>query len=59
AGELPKGFVVAKAEVSAEEIIAFVAAKVAPYKKLRLVEFVDTIPKAPSGKILRRLLRDR
>jgi acyl-coenzyme A synthetase/AMP-(fatty) acid ligase len=32
---------------------------VATYKQLRLVEFIDTIPKSASGKILRRMLRDR
>ena len=58
AGEVPRAFVVRKAAVSAEELTAFVAARVAPYKKLRRVEFVDAIPKSPSGKILRRLLRD-
>ena len=35
-----------------------VAARVAPYKKLRQLEFIDAIPKSASGKILRRLLRD-
>jgi len=59
AGELPKAFVVRKADVSAEELMAFVAAKVAPYKKVRAVEFIDAIPKSPSGKILRRLLKAR
>jgi acyl-coenzyme A synthetase/AMP-(fatty) acid ligase len=32
---------------------------VAPHKKIRAVEFVDAIPKTPSGKILRRVLKDR
>ena len=32
------------------------ASKVAPYKKVRAVEFVDEIPKSPTGKILRRIL---
>jgi acyl-CoA synthetase (AMP-forming)/AMP-acid ligase II len=59
AGEVPKAFVVLKGETSAEEIIEFVAARVAPYKKIREVEFIDKIPKSPSGKILRRVLVQR
>lgn len=39
--------------------MAYVAAHVAPYKKIRRVEFVDSVPRAVSGKILRRELRDR
>ena len=39
--------------------MAFVAERVSPYKKVRAVEFVDSIPKSPSGKILRRLLVER
>jgi acyl-CoA synthetase (AMP-forming)/AMP-acid ligase II len=61
AGEVPKAFVVSKGEVSAEEIMDFVAARVAPHKRVRRLEFVSEIPKSPAGKILRRLLvqRDR
>jgi acyl-CoA synthetase (AMP-forming)/AMP-acid ligase II len=61
AGEIPKAFVVRKpnAEVTAEAIMAHVADRVAPHKKVREVEFIDAIPKVPSGKILRRELRDR
>ena len=61
AGEIPKAFVVVKpgATVSAEAIMAHVADQVAPHKKVREVEFIDAIPKVPSGKILRRELRDR
>jgi acyl-coenzyme A synthetase/AMP-(fatty) acid ligase len=33
--------------------------RVAPYKKVREIEFVDAIPKTPSGKILRRELIER
>jgi acyl-CoA synthetase (AMP-forming)/AMP-acid ligase II len=60
AGELPKAFVVLKpgTEVSAEALQEFVAGHVASYKQVRIVEFTDAIPKSPSGKILRRLLRD-
>ncbi len=55
-GEIPKAFVILKPteEATAEDIIQFVADRVAPYKKLREVEFVDAIPKSLSGKILRR-----
>jgi acyl-CoA synthetase (AMP-forming)/AMP-acid ligase II len=59
--EVPKAFVVPRpgADLDADEVTAFVAERVAPYKKVRVVEFVDAIPKAASGKILRRELRDR
>jgi acyl-CoA synthetase (AMP-forming)/AMP-acid ligase II len=60
--EVPKAFVVRRAThppLDAEEVQAFVAARVAPYKKVRLVEFVDQIPKSPAGKILRKDLRRR
>ncbi|GAB2822450.1 AMP-binding protein [Lentzea nigeriaca] len=56
-GEVPKAFVVTEGDVTAEELIAFVAAEVAPFKKVRQVEFVEEIPKSVSGKILRRLLK--
>jgi acyl-CoA synthetase (AMP-forming)/AMP-acid ligase II len=59
AGELPKAFVVLKEDSTAEDIMIFVAARVAPYKKVRRVEFVDQIPKSASGKILRRVLVER
>jgi acyl-CoA synthetase (AMP-forming)/AMP-acid ligase II len=59
AGEVPKAFIVLKAEASAREIQEFVAARVAPYKKIRKVEFIEQIPKSPSGKILRRILVQR
>jgi len=59
AGEVPKAFVVARTPLDAEEVIAFVAERVAPHKKVRRVEFVDEIPKALSGKILRRVLMER
>jgi acyl-CoA synthetase (AMP-forming)/AMP-acid ligase II len=59
AGEVPKAFVVATAELSAAEVMAWVAERMAPYKKVRAVEFIDQIPKSLSGKILRRLLIER
>jgi acyl-CoA synthetase (AMP-forming)/AMP-acid ligase II len=59
AGEVPKAFVVTSAPVEAEELLAWVAERVAPHKKVRRLEFVDEIPKAASGKILRRVLMER
>jgi len=59
AGEVPKAFVVrtdAAGAVTPDELMAFVASHVAPYKKIRKLEFIDQIPKSASGKILRRLL---
>jgi acyl-CoA synthetase (AMP-forming)/AMP-acid ligase II len=57
--EAPMGCVVTDGEVDAEELLAYVAERVAPYKKLRRIEFVDEVPKSASGKILRRVLRDQ
>jgi len=61
AGELPKAFVVRKNnKVTAEEIHQFVQARVSKYKYLKGgIQFCDSIPKSPSGKILRRLLREQ
>ena len=61
AGEIPKAFIVVKPgmTVTADEILAFVAKRLAPHKKVRTVEFIDAIPRVPSGKILRRELVER
>ncbi len=58
AGEVPVGYVVLKGQATRTDILDWVAERVAPYKKLRDVEFRDAIPKSASGKILRRVLRD-
>jgi acyl-CoA synthetase (AMP-forming)/AMP-acid ligase II len=57
--EVPKAFVVKQsgAELTAPEVMDFVADQVAPYKKVRQVEFIEAIPKTASGKILRKDLR--
>ncbi|MGW6919457.1 AMP-binding protein [Kitasatospora sp. NPDC054939] len=59
--ELPKAFVVPApgAALTEPEVLAFVAERVAPYKKVRVVEFLDAVPKSAAGKILRRELRAR
>jgi acyl-CoA synthetase (AMP-forming)/AMP-acid ligase II len=59
AGEIPKAFVVLRSGASTDDLLGFVAERVAPYKKVRALEVVDSIPKSPSGKILRRMLVER
>jgi acyl-CoA synthetase (AMP-forming)/AMP-acid ligase II len=56
AGEVPKAFVVRKGEVTAEALMAWVAERVPPQKKIRRLEFIDAIPKSAAGKVLRRVL---
>ncbi|MFB7913960.1 4-coumarate--CoA ligase family protein [Streptomyces sp. NPDC056061] len=62
--EVPRAYVVrrpgeAGERLTADAVMAYVAERVAPYKKVRQVEFVTEVPRATSGKILRRELRDR
>lgn len=65
ATELPRAYVTLKAgvqesEAKAQELAEWMAAKTAPHKKLRGgVYFIDVVPKSPSGKILRRVMRDK
>ncbi|KAF6819023.1 AMP-binding enzyme [Colletotrichum musicola] len=59
-GEVPKAFVVTSGDCSAKDLQEYVQAKKAPHKWIKGgIEFVEAIPKSPSGKILRRILRDR
>ena len=59
-GEIPKAFVVTApgVELSVQSVIDHVSERVAPHKKVREVEFVDAVPKSPTGKILRRELSE-
>ncbi|MFF9059897.1 4-coumarate--CoA ligase family protein [Streptomyces sp. NPDC014882] len=60
--EVPHAYVVrrpAAPDLSEGEVAMHVAERVAPYKRVRLVTFVDAVPRAASGKILRRELRKR
>ena len=59
AGEVPKAFVVLKGKITAEELQAYVAERVAPHKRIRMVEFMDQLPKSATGKLLRRVLIER
>ena len=47
--------VVAREALDPEDLMAWVAARVAPYKRIRAVRFVEAIPRTPAGKILRRV----
>ena len=55
-GEVPKAFVVLKSPATPQELMDYVAGRVAGYKKVRRLAIVDAIPKSPAGKLLRRLL---
>merc|ERR1712129_393468 len=58
-GQVPKAFVVLKPGMTLDEegVKKFVASKVVEYKRVQFVKFVESIPKSPSGKILRKELR--
>ena len=60
-GEIPKAYIVLKPGETAsdQEIMDYVKERLAAYKKLRAVEFLEALPKGPTGKILRRALRER
>ncbi|MFG2280436.1 4-coumarate--CoA ligase family protein [Streptomyces asoensis] len=60
--EVPHAYVVRQPTapgLSEGEIAMYVAERVAPYKRVRHVTFIDAVPRAASGKILRRRLRER
>lgn len=61
AGEIPRAFVALRqgAQVSVGDLMTFVNDKVANYKAIRQLEFIDSIPKTASGKILRREIKER
>ncbi|PSM44579.1 4-coumarate--CoA ligase family protein [Streptomyces dioscori] len=60
--ERPHAYVVrqpATPDLTENDVMEYVAERVAPYKKVRHVTFLDAVPRAASGKILRRELRER
>src|SRR6266446_7076958 len=62
AGEVPKAFCVLRAgyeDLRADELLMWANGKLATYKNVRELEFVDAIPRNPSGKILRRILKQQ
>ena len=63
-GEKPKAFIVLKEDIKATEelkaeLIKFCRDRIAPYKRIREVEFINEIPKNRVGKVLRRVLKER
>jgi long-chain acyl-CoA synthetase len=62
AGEVPKAFIVLKPgyeQLSVAELLAWTNGKLATFKSVREIEFIEAIPRNPSGKILRRVLKER
>ena len=61
-GEFPKAFIVLRTthiEQSADELMTWVNSQLATYKHVREMEYIDAIPRNPSGKILRRILKEQ
>lgn len=58
-GHVVMAYVVAGAEVTARELQDHVKALIAPYKYPRRIEFVDALPRTPTGKVQRNVLRER
>ena len=60
-GEAVKALIVTRpgARIGAEDLIAFARARLAGYKLPRSVDFVTELPRTPSGKVLKRELRER
>jgi long-chain acyl-CoA synthetase len=60
-GESVKAYVVLKPDTKAteQEIIDEAKKNLASYQKPKFVEFIDELPKAPTGKILKRILREQ
>jgi acyl-coenzyme A synthetase/AMP-(fatty) acid ligase len=57
-GEVPVAVVVPRpgTDPDPEDLLGWVAERVAPHKRVRAVRFADAIPRTPSGKLLRRAL---
>jgi acyl-CoA synthetase (AMP-forming)/AMP-acid ligase II len=58
-GEIPVAIVVAKGDLGAKEVISYCEGKLARFKIPKHVEFVDEIPRNPTGKVLKHILRKR
>ena len=58
-GEAPIAFVELEAEAEPDELADFAAERLATYKRPREIVVIDEVPRLPTGKILRRVLRER
>jgi len=59
-GESPLAIVVKQDDtLAAEGVLTFCNGKLAPFKQPKGVEFVDAIPRNPTGKVLKRILREQ
>ena len=60
-GEVPKAFIVLKEgrKLGEDGVTSFVSERVAVYKRVKEVVFLDALPKNPSGKILKRVLKEK
>jgi acyl-CoA synthetase (AMP-forming)/AMP-acid ligase II len=56
-GEVGRAFVVPAGDIAAEDVIAFARERLANFKVPRYVDFVDALPRNPSGKLLKNELR--
>ena len=59
AGEVPMAFVVVADGVDVAAIATYLRGQLSSYKQPKVIEIIDTVPKSASGKILRRVLKDR
>ncbi|MET7420167.1 AMP-binding protein [Dactylosporangium sp. NPDC005555] len=57
AGEVPVAHVVLRSPASAEELLGYVAERVAPFKRLAAITFTPALPRSPTGKLMRQALR--
>ena len=55
-GEIPVAVVVPRGELDSDDLMSWIAERVAPHKRIRAVVIADRIPRTPSGKILHREL---
>ena len=58
-GEVPKAFIIKNAEVTERELVNFCKSRLSHYKVPRAIEFVESLPLSATGKILRRVLRQK